>query len=433
MATIQFKALGKKDPVNLNMRFFHNKINCYAKSNIFVDNKDWSEKTHKIKQTAPDEIKKYVNETIDSLSKFVLNSFKLDFPKGEQIDSNWLFRQIDLFYGKPNDYDDYRYYFVPFMRKYIEESKTRVNPRTNEQISSKTIQNYTTTLTQVEDFEKHINCRFRIKEINLSFHKKFTSYLKVEFDYGGTLIEKYVSQIKGFVKEAKIEGFETSPEIESAKFTYKRDEPIDTYLNETEIDLLFDLDLTDNKAYDNVRDLFIVGVWTGLRISDLKRLNTFRVTDSRIQISATEKNNASVEIPIHSQLKQIILKYNGVFPEISDQKFNLYIKEVCRIAGINEMILGRIKDPEKNRKKLDYYPKYKLISSHTCRRSFVSNHYGKIDDKTIMAITTHKSHSQFMKYVKTTSKEFASRMDDHWKEREELKNREMESQLRIIS
>jgi hypothetical protein len=57
MATIQFSSLGKKDPVNLNMRFFHNKISCYAKSNIFVDNKDWSNKTRKIKQNAPDDVK----------------------------------------------------------------------------------------------------------------------------------------------------------------------------------------------------------------------------------------------------------------------------------------------------------------------------------------------------------------------------------------
>jgi len=430
MANIQFKALGKNDPVNLNVRFYHSKINCYAKSNIFVELKDWSNKTFKIKHTAPDDVKKYIGEKTEGLSKQILNAFKVDFPKGSLIDSDWLVRQVNLFHGKPNNYDDYRYYFVAFLRKYIEESKTRVNPKTNKQISPKTIQNYTTTLTQIESFEKQINHRFRIKEIDLKFHNKFTSYLSIECEYSGTLIEKYISQIRGFVKEAKIEGYETSLEVESTKFTFKRDESIDTYLDETEIDLLFDLDLSKNKMYDKVRDLFIVGVWTGLRVSDLKRLNTFRVTDSRIQILATEKNKASVEIPIHSQLRHVISKYNGKFPEISDQKFNLYIKEICRIAGIDKVTLGRVKDPEKNRKKLDYYPKYKMISSHTCRRSFVTNHYGKLDDITIMAITTHKSHSQFVKYVKTTSEEFASKIETYWREREETKQSELK--LKVV-
>jgi len=55
-----------------------------------------------------------------------------------------------------------------------------------------------------------------------------------------------------------------------------------------------------------------------------------------------------------------------------------------------------------------------MIASHTCRRSFVSNHYGKLDDKTIMAITTHKSHSQFMDYVKTSSTQHAQNLEDYW-------------------
>lgn len=431
MANIQFKALGKNDPVNLNVRFYHSKINCYAKSNIFLDLKDWSNKTCKIKHTAPDEVKEYVREKIEGLSGQIKNAFKVDFPKGNLIDSDWLIKQVNLYHGKPEDYNEHKYYFVPFLRKYIEESKNRVNPRTNKQISPKTVQNYTTTLNQLEKFEKSIDYHFRIIEIDLKFHKKFTSYLSMECEYSGTLIEKYISQIKGFVKEAKMEGCDTSPEIESAKFSYSRDESIDTYLNEVEIDLLFNLNLSENLTYSKVRDLFIIGVWTGLRVSDLKRLNTFTLSDNRLKISATEKNNASVEIPIHPQLKQIIAKYNGVFPEISDQKFNLYIKEVCKIAGINNMILGRLKDPEKNRKRLDYYPKYKLISSHTCRRSFVSNHYGKIDDKTIMAITTHKSHAQFMKYVKTTSEEFASKMEHYWQVKADLKLSEVE--MKVVS
>ncbi len=432
MATIQFKSLGKKDPVNLNMRFFHNKINCYAKSRIFVDTKDWSNKTNKIKQTASDEIKKYVNETIESLSKFVQDRFKLDFPKGEQIDSDWLVKQVDLFYGKPNDFDDYHYYFVPFVKKFIEESKTRLNPRSGKQISKKTIQNYTTTLTRLKEYELLKGTKLKTKEIDLKFHGGFTSYLKLDKIYSNTLIEKYISQIKYFVKEAKIEGYETSVEIESSKFTFVRDETIDTYLDENEIDVIFNLDLSKKTSLDDARDLLIVGVWTGLRVSDLKRINDFNISENRISIAGTEKNNAYVELPIHPQLKYVLEKRNNVLPELTEQNFNENIKKVCKEAKINEVILGYIKDPKTNRKKADYYEKYKLISTHTCRRSFVSNHYGKLDDKTIMAISTHKSHAQFLSYVKTSLKEHASKFEKYWEEKEELKNMESESQMRIV-
>ena len=419
MATIQFKALGKNDPVNLNVRFFHNTINCYAKSNIFINSTNWSDKTKKIKGL-PGEEKKVYEDRISNLTKYIFDSFNRDFPVGEKIDSKWLIKQVDEFYCKPEGEDDYRIYFTPFVTKYIEDSKSRINPNSGKKISERTIQNYSTTLTRLKEFEAK-NGKLKIKNVNLDFHNKFTGYVKIEGNYSSTLIEKYVSQIKNFVKEAKMQGFETSVEIESNKFTFKRDETLDTYLNEKEINRIFNLDLSQNDRLDKVRDLFIVGVWTGLRISDLKRINDFNISNNRIKIIGTEKNNTSVEIPIHPQIKTILQKRNAVLPMISEQKFNLYLKDLCELAEVNEITLGSVKDPKTNRKVRGYYPKYKLISSHSCRRSFVSNHYGKLDDATIMAISTHKSHSQYIKYVKTTLQEHASKLENYWNENEIIK------------
>ena len=89
--------------------------------------------------------------------------------------------------------------------------------------------------------------------------------------------------------------------------------------------------------------------------------------------------------------------------------------------GINEITLGYIKNKETNRKERGNYPKFKLISSHSCRRSFVSNLYGNLDDKTIMAITGHKSHSQFLDYIKTSKREHADKLEKYWIEQETLK------------
>lgn len=420
MATIQFNALGKNNPVNLNVRFFHNKINCYAKSNIFINPINWSDKTKKVKGLIGEE-KKVYEDRINNLTKYIFDNFNKDFPVGEIIDSKWLVKKVDEYYCKPEGEDDYRIYFTPFVTKYIEDSKSRINPNSGKKISERTIQNYSTTLTRLKEFEAK-NGKLKIKNINLNFHNKFTSYVKIEGNYSSTLIEKYVSQIKNFVKEAKMQGFETSVEIESNKFTFKRDETLDTYLNEKEINRIFNLDLSQNDRLDKVRDLFIVGVWTGLRISDLKRINDFNISNNRIKIIGTEKNNTSVEIPIHPQIKTILQKRNSVLPEISEQKFNLYLKDLCELAEVNEITLGSVKDPKTNRKVRGYYPKYKLISSHSCRRSFVSNHYGKLDDATIMAISTHKSHSQYIKYVKTTLQEHASKLENYWNDNQGQKN-----------
>lgn len=428
MATIQFNALGKKDPVNLNIRFFHNKISCYAKSNIFINSVNWSNKTGKVKGLLNDD-KQIIENKINDITKYVFDKFNRDFPCGEIIDSKWLLNVVNEFYKRPKGEDDYQFYFTPFITKYINDSKDRLNPNSGKNISPRTISNYSTTLKRLLEFESKFG-KIKTRNVNLDFHNKFTGFVKLEGGYSGSLIEKYVSHIKHFGREAKIQGYEISPELESSKFTFKRDETLDTYLNENEIGILFNLDLSRNIRLDNVRDLFIVGVWTGLRISDLKRINDFNITNNRIKIIGTEKNNTSVEIPIHNQLKTILTKRNGILPEISEQKFNKYIKEVCELANLNEITLGSIKDPQTNRKVRGYYPKFKLISSHSCRRSFITNHYGNIDDKTLMTISTHKSVSQFLKYIKTTSSEHANKLENYWNEKNSLENN---VNLRIVN
>lgn len=414
MAKVVFKVFSKSNPANLNVRFYHNKIDLSTKTNIFIDPNIWSNKTKTIKQNIDENLKIEIRNIINNLELQILNQFSKDYPSGNTIDLHWLNQIINRFNDKPLNNLDESIYFIPFLENYIEDSKNRVNPKTGQKISQRTIQNYTTTLRNLATFQDKIKTKLKHTDINLEFHKKYTSYLKLDCNYSNTLIEKYISQIKGFVKEAKIKGYETNIEIDSKKFSFQRDETIDTYLNLVEINKIYNLDLKDNEKLDKARDLLILGVWTGLRISDLKRINSFDITENRIRIIETEKTKSFIEIPIHPQLKSILIKRNNVFPEISEQKFNLYLKELCEKAGIDETTLGSIKNPETNRKEKGYYPKYKLISSHTCRRSFVSNHYGKISDTTIMAITSHKSHAQFMKYVKTTLKEHAEKLEEFW-------------------
>jgi len=423
MATIKFSALGRKSPVNLNVRFFHNTINCYAKSNIFVNLSDWNSEKNEIKKTASSDVKKHILETIDAMTRHVIASFSRDFAAGEKIDTVWLKKEVDEFYSKPEGEKDFRYYFTPFIAKYIDESRTRINPMSGKVISKRTIQNYSTTLKRITEYEE-INGKLKTKNINLDFHRKFTSFLKVTGGYSGTVIEKYISHIKNFVKEAKIEGYDTNVEIESNKFTFRRDETIDTYLNKEEINLIYNLDLNSNPRLDGARDLMIAGLWTGLRISDLQNFNTFIVSKSRIKILETDKTGAFVEIPLHNQLKAVLQKRDSILPQLSSQNFNMYIKEVCELAGITEITLGSIKDPKTNRKVKGYYPKYKLISSHSLRRSFATNLAGQIPDRTIMAITTHKSINQFQQYIKTTQQEYAEELQTYWDE-EEIKERNL--------
>jgi len=51
------------------------------------------------------------------------------------------------------------------------------------------------------------------------------------------------------------------------------------------------------------------------------------------------------------------------------------------------------------RKKYGRFAKWELVSSHIGRRSFATNHFGKIPTPIIIAATGHKSESIFLKYI----------------------------------
>ncbi len=126
----------------------------------------------------------------------------------------------------------------------------------------------------------------------------------------------------------------------------------------------------------------------------------------------TEKTDEEVIIPLHTVAKSILDKYSGTPRLISNQKFNQYIKEVCRIVGLTDLVtLTRTcggKKVKTTNEKCD------VVSSHTARRSFATNAYkAGVPTLAIMAITGHRTEKVFLKYIKVTKEEHASLASQH--------------------
>jgi integrase len=186
-------------------------------------------------------------------------------------------------------------------------------------------------------------------------------------------------------------------------------------LSNEEIKALLKHDFSDSERLDNARDLFVIALRTGLRISDISKLSTNNLLENSINITTT-KTNQNLHIPIHPEVKDIIAKRNGELPNIiSDQKFNKYIKEVSRLVGIKTKTFGSKIDEETKRKKEDFYEKWELITSHTGRRSLATNLYlDGIDHRLIMSATGHKSEKQFLAYVKATQQQHIEVINKNW-------------------
>jgi integrase len=106
---------------------------------------------------------------------------------------------------------------------------------------------------------------------------------------------------------------------------------------------------------------------------------------------------------MHRHVTAALSRNDYNFPRpISDVKFNKYIKEVCKEVGIDKEIQGSRINPKTKRKIVGKFPKWELIRSHTCRRSFATNFYGKIPITAIRSVTGHSSEKMLLTYIQET-------------------------------
>jgi site-specific recombinase XerD len=185
------------------------------------------------------------------------------------------------------------------------------------------------------------------------------------------------------------------------------------YLNENELNQLYNFDFSNNKRLERVRDLFLVGAWTGLRFSDFTRISKENIKGDFIEIEQ-QKTGKRVLIPLHSVVSEIWQKYGEKLPpNITNQKLNDYIKEVCQKVGITEheqkaITKGGVKTSTR-------YEKWELVSSHTARRSFATNLFlSGFPTLSIMQVTGHRTEKAFMRYIKVTPEQHAVLLREHW-------------------
>ena len=182
---------------------------------------------------------------------------------------------------------------------------------------------------------------------------------------------------------------------------------------------------------DRVRDMFVIGCYTGLRFSDLTRIQPQHVENGMITIEQSKTGN-EVIIPMVKEVLPILEKYKSALPKISNQKYNEYLNEVCKKCEVlgKEITTTGIKG---GKKIITIQPKYESVSSHTARRSFATNEFkaGDLEISEIMAITGHKTEKSFYKYIRETPKGTAERIKQKFIERD-LKQATITNHLKAV-
>ena len=344
-------------------------------------------------------------------------SFFRDYYGAPAVAAFW--EKFDSIYYKGSNE---KVYFIDYLNVYIEKIRDIRN--------ESTVKKYITAANKLKEYERHTRRHLSVSDINIDFYNRFQAWLYNQ-GFSANYFGSIIKNIKHVIREANYEGLCDLKGIEHHDFITINEKADSIYLDEDELRRIYELEITPEsvraffgdeldaraetakrKAVSMriVRDRFIIGAFTGLRVSDYGRLSAANLTGNTIRIK-TAKTGTNVVIPIHPYVRAI-LPLTDLNKTVSDQKINKHIKEIARMAGIDEEVT--INRNIGGRNVQETHKKYELVCSHTARRSFATNAYkAGVPTIAIMKITGHTKESTFLRYIKVSAEENAAILAEH--------------------
>ncbi len=411
MPALTYQYRSNKDNASLEARlsFTHSgkRYSFYTRSKVEVSRSFWKEYQDGInfRDVVKSNRKKEVEDHTRDLRNYVLNEF--DKAQTSAIDKDWLKNTVHTYYypPEPDTFEVIPYSLLGYWDYYL-------NIRKHE-LSNVEQNKFKVTKHKLERYEKETAQNIEIRDIKDDFKNDFIEYCQSE-NYSQNTIKKDLALIKRVCNHAKMKGVLVSPELDNLKIKSEKTPKI--YLSFVELQKIKELQgLTD--YLDNARDWLIISCYTGQRVSDFMRFTSkmLRREKGATFLDITQvKTGKIVTIPVLPEVVELLDKRNGQFPRpISDQRYNEWIKEVCRRAKIDKNISGRLAtnlNPDGDtqiRNVLGEYEKWRLVTSHIGRRSFATNYYGKIPTSYLKNITGHGTETMLLSYIGKSSKDTA--------------------------
>lgn len=369
----------------------------------------WDENKRNVRKSCPhyEEIQVVLNKITLRLSNI------LDYANENTIEPTVDFVLKELASEREYEQKQAKLDMFKLLEEYIEEKAPFV--------SKDQVKDYKSLRKHLTAFKEYSSQPITFRNLNLKFYNEFMDYLyykAVKPDGKVGLVTnsagKIIRMLKGFVNYQMAKG--TIPTIDLKNFKVVEEETDAIYLTETELSMIYGLGLSDDKELEEIRDIFLVGCFTGLRYSDLSSLNSEHIDLANEIINIKQRKvHKAVVIPMIDYVPEILKKYDYDLPKVSSYKFNERVKELGQKIKLNQKV--EIVRKKGNSRVTSVHKKHELISSHTCRRSFCTNMYlAGFPAEELMKISGHKSPAAFMRYIKVDNMQAANRLKDFRKQ-----------------
>lgn len=336
--------LNNKGLCPINVRITYQGVRKENATGYFADPNFWDSKRQLIISKTSDATS--TNTQLELIKQKIKNAYLSILLETDDFDVEDIYHK---YLGKPIKESEF---VVSYFQKYLD----KIHKLIGKDLQLATWKKYNYACTQVSGF---IKWKFKKKDIsldkiNLQFLTEFEYYLKTEQNQCQSTINKAIQRFRKIIKIAIAEGcLDKDPFILYKPGKVKKEV---VFLTNEELKTL------EKKSISQARlaltkDLFIFCCYTGLAYNEMAHLEKHNIQlgfdgINWIQMKR-EKTQRQISIPILPKAQEIIEKYstasNHIFPTISNQKFNSYLKEIADICGIN-----------------------KRLTHHTARKTFAS-------------------------------------------------------------
>lgn len=409
MANLRFYLRDKKSvkPTAIMARLYYSGKEFVYSTGESVEPVYWNQEKQKVKENwkAVDFV--WINKTLEKVRSAILKAYDTIKEENRGITNDLLKYHTNTLLKRVKVLEEATSSLYLHIEQVVKNRLMQVDD-----LNDDTVRKYRNTYKRLKDYsDKYLHRPLEFEDIDIDFYNRFLKYL-AEIPLSTNTIGKEIRCLKRFMNLATLGGQNTNLLFKSKEFRSPMKKIKHVYLSEEEINTLFSKDFNSDLKRE-VRDIFIIGCRTSLRVSDYPKVISDNVESTGlICIDETEKTEDPAYIPIHWQVKEILKKYNGLPVLHSDQVVNRVVKTLCREAGFNQ----KVKDTRQGRQKVKkdlFVPKYELITTHTARRSCITNMYlADFDLYFLMSLTGHKSIETLVGYIGVENKLNAMKLKD---------------------
>lgn len=321
----------------INVRITYQGIRRENATGYFVDPKFWDAKrqisiSKKLEATN-------TNTQLELIKQKIKNSYLSILLETDNFDANDIYLK---YLGKPLKENEF---VVSYFQKYLD----KIFKLVGKDLQLATWKKYNYACIQIVGF---IKWKFKkndisLDKINLQFLTEFEYYLKTEQNQCQSTINKAIQRFRKLIKIAIAEGVLDRDPFMLYKARKVKKEII--FLSNEELKTVEKTSISQPRL-QLTRDLFVFCCYTGLAYHEMAQFEKKNIQIGFDDVNwiqmKREKTQRQISIPILPKAQEIIDKYlnanNIVFPSISNQKFNSYLKEIADIIGIEKRLTHHI-------------------------------------------------------------------------------------------